>query len=564
MKNNPYSIVLFLLGLYIYGFMSMNQISEKQFFNEYLGNTTQIDIYNHQNAHLFFNNETKATHFVRLSNNNTQFVDQLGEYDFPVLHKVSYVNKIVETVLMMLFFALLINSRGLLSGMSTSIFSEDKISTCLKDVAGLEHQKQEVFEFVDFLKNREKYIEAGARMPRGALFHGPPGTGKTLLARAVAGECNISFLSVAGPDFSEMYVGVGAARVRDLFVKARKKAPCIIFIDEIDALARARTNHSSRGGSRERESTLNRFLIELDGFEENDKVLIFGATNRIDMLDKALLRPGRFDRKIQFELPERGGREKIFKHYFKKMELSENIEKMANHLSKQSFGLSCADIANICNEASILSVRQNKDKVTQKILETAVDNILLGHEKKTFRLSDKERNIVAYHESGHTVMSYLLTHVKPPIKVSIMPRGKSALGFSQTEVSETKLKSKQELLERICVLLGGRVAEKIFCKDITTGASDDIQKLTEVAYQYVSIFGMEDHFPAFHYDRSKDNYGDALRNKIDKAVLNIIKTCYKRTEDTLTKHKSLIKKMAEELLQKETLNQEEIVALFNS
>jgi len=454
-------IPMLLLGLlaYFYTQYNMVQISDKLFINDYFDNTTTIHIYNRKSAHLFLNNKTMATHFVAIQN-MTYFDKILADHNFQheVLHKYPYIQKFLESGAMFLFMGFILLRGRNAFGFRGSIYSEDKVKTRLKDVAGLEYQKQEIFEFVDFLKNREKYIAVGARMPRGALFHGPPGTGKTLLAKAVAGECDVSFLSVGGPDFSEMFVGVGSARVRDLFKKARGKAPCIVFIGEIDALAKARHNHSALG-HQEKENTLNSFLIELDGFKKNDKVLIFGATNRLDMLDKALLRPGRFDRKIQFELPERKEREKIFKHYLKDMQLDDKVDILAAILSKQSFGFSGADIANICNEASILSVRRDNPCITQAILEDAVDNVLLGHEKKTFRLSERERKIVAYHESGHTLVSYLLPNMKSPIKVSIMPRGKSALGFSQTEVSETKLKTREEILEKICVLLGGRVTE---------------------------------------------------------------------------------------------------------
>ena len=537
----------------------MVQVSERQFFADYVDNTTQMELYNDRTANIFLNNNSAAHHFIRLGN-DTQFEKKIESYPFEVFHKIAYFKNIMQSFWVIILFAMLRYS-GRLIGISRSIHTEDKVSTRLEDVAGLDHQKQEIFEFVDFLKNREKYIAAGARMPRGALFHGPPGTGKTLLAKAVAGECGVSFLSVAGPDFSEMFVGVGAARVRDLFKKAREKAPCIVFIDEIDALARSRTNRTGMG-HHEKENTLNRFLVELDGFQENDKVLIFGATNRLDMLDKALLRPGRFDRKIRFELPERADREKIFSLYLNKINLDGDVEKMASHLSKQSLGFSCADIANICNEASILSIRREKESVTLEILEAAVDNVILGHEKKTFRLSDEERETVALHESGHTLIAHLLPNVSPPIKVSIMPRGKSALGFSQCEVSETKLKTKEELLERICVLLGGRVAEEFFCKSITTGASDDVEKLTALAYRYVGNFAMDSKFGAFHYDRINGIYGNTLREEVDVKVQDVIHGCHIRVKHIIKDNKELVRKMADTLLERETLHQEDILALF--
>ena len=550
-----------MLASYFYNTLKMIQITEKQFFTTYIDNTTQVELYNDRTANIFLNNNTIAKHFIQFGN-DTQFEKRIEDSPFEVYHKIAYFKNIIQSISMALFFFVLMRARTLIGFTGKSIYSEDKVDTRLKDVAGLEHQKQEVFEFVDFLKNREKYIAAGARMPRGALFYGPPGTGKTLLAKAVAGECDVSFLSVAGPDFSEMFVGVGAARVRDLFKKAREKAPCIVFIDEIDALARSRTNNMGMG-HHDKENTLNRFLIELDGFQENDKVLIFAATNRVDMLDAALLRPGRFDRKIQFELPERADREKIFSLYLKKINLDGDVESVARHLSKQSLGFSCADIANICNEASILSIRQKKEKVTRKILESAIDNITLGHEKKTFRLSDAERKIVALHESGHTLVAHKLPNVQSPIKVSIMPRGKSALGFSQCEVSETKLKNKKEFIEKICVLLGGRIAEELLCDDITTGASDDIEKATALAYQFVGKFAFDSKFGNFYYDRKNGHYSDSLRDGIDSKVLSLIHRCYIQAKNIVYDNKELVKKMATALLEKETLNQEEINELFS-
>ena len=561
MKNKIFSYIILFGVFYIYSLYRMIQLSEKEFFNDYIHNVTKIDIYNREKAYLFLNNNTGPTHYVHIL--NATFEDKLGDAnDFEVYHKVSRMQEGMSFVMLFLLMGLLKYSHGHL-GMGGSIYTENKVSIRLKDVAGLELQKQEVFEFVDFLKNREKYITMGARMPRGALFHGPPGTGKTLLAKAVAGECDISFLSVAGPDFSEMYVGVGASRVRDLFKKARKKAPCIIFIDEIDALARARHNLPS-SGHQEKANTLNRLLIELDGFTENDKVLIFGATNRLDMLDKALMRPGRFDRKIQFELPEKQERVKIFQHYLDKMRLDDGMEKIAEILSKQCFGFSCADIANICNEASILAVRNERATVNRRLLEDAIDNVLLGHEKKTFQLSDTDKKIVAYHESGHALISFRLPHVKPPVKVSIIPREKGALGFSMSEVSEAKLKNKDELAEKICVLLGGRIAEEVFCGNITTGASDDIQKLTQLAYNYVSIYGMDLDIATFHYDRNSAarQYSEELRKKVDMCVLQLIQRCYIQAKKLIEENKTYIEAMAQALLEKEILNQEEITVLL--
>ena len=370
-----------------------------------------------------------------------------------------------------------------------------------------------------------------------------------MLAKSVAGECNIPFISVAGSDFSELYVGVGAARIRNLFKKAREKAPCIIFIDEIDSLGRKRMHRSHH----DKDNTLNRFLIELDGFTQNENILILAATNRLDILDKAMLRSGRFDRKIQFMLPEKNDREKIFDYYLAKMNIANNID--SNILASQCFGFSGADISHVCNEACILSIRENSPLVTAKILDKAIANILLGPEKNTFRLSEKERLIVAYHEAGHTCISYLLKDAAKAIKVSILPRGKSALGFSQSEMSESKLKSKSELFAQLCVLFGGRVAEEIFCTDISTGASDDIQKLTKLAYNYVYTFGMAKHY--VHTDLS-----DKFKYKIDQTVQSLINDAYLRTQKLLNTNKIYIEKLKCELLEKETLGVKDLETIL--
>ena len=511
------SVLLWIVIAIFVKFYETNiQISEKNFFNNFYPNTTQIDFYRNNTAYIYLNNETKTSYFLNLENREI-FLKELKirdfEYDYLFKETPVFVKKIIDFGMIIIFFGFLMMGRGLMTmGFSGHIKSNNKVSVKLKDVAGLEYNKKEIFEFVDFLKNRDKYLKIGARMPRGALLHGPPGTGKTLLAKAVAGECGISFISVSGSDFSQMFVGVGASRVRSLFKEAREKAPCIIFIDEIDALARSRVKCSMGGGSAERDNTLNRLLVELDGFEDNDNVLLFGATNRLDILDKALLRPGRFDRKIRFELPEKKDREEIFKYYLKKMSIEEDIDELSKKLGRISIGFSCADIANICNEGSILSVRKKTEFVSLKILEEAIDNVILGPEKKTFRLMDDERRQVAYHESGHAIISYFFEHTQAPIKVSIMPRGASALGFSQSGSKDTKLYSRGELKDKMAVLLGGRIAEEIFCDDFTTGASDDIEKLTSLAYKFVCVYGMSSIGP-YYCDWRDKQISEELKKK---------------------------------------------------
>ena len=561
--TNPHSryIILsfFIMLLGIAFNIKPRQVSSEYFFKHYYLNTTHIEIYD-ELAYITINNSTISSYYINISSTFPSFQNRLSwnGYKYDVVYKTIYPKPKFDLLITIGFIYLLFQARK--KKIKDCIISNENISVTLKDVAGCEDAKKEIFEFVDFLKNREKYISRGARMPRGALLYGPPGTGKTLLAKAVAGECNVPFLAVSGSDFCEMYVGVGPARIRDLFAKARKNAPCIVFIDEIDALARKRSNYTvGSSGNTEKDATLNKLLVELDGFEPNDNVLIFGATNRLDILDEALMRPGRFDRKIRFELPERGDREKIFHNYLHKMKLDGSPNDLSAALSKQSFGFSGADIANICNEACILSVRCNSENITRKILENAVDNVLLGPEKNTFQLSNSEKRIIAFHESGHSVMSYILKNVKPPIKVSIMPRGKSALGFSQSEMSEEKLRNKDELFEKMCVLLGGRVAEEIFCGNITTGASDDIEKLTRLAYLYVTRYGMDKSIRTFHFDRErKERYSESLRKKVDSAVQKLINRAYVETKNILQKKKNLVTSLATKLLEKETLNQTDL------
>ena len=551
MNNN---IISLFIALYLFHFFKVyKQISENTFFQNYVDNTTQIDLYDNSTAYIYLNNKTRADMFINIPDQN-DFLNKMKKANFELLYKRSFN---FEPYIMMIGLGVFLMWRS--GGMTSFVGKEEKINIKLENVAGLDYNKKEIFEFVDFLKNRDKYIKIGARMPRGALFHGPPGTGKTLLAKAVAGECGIPFLSAAGSDFSQMFVGVGAARIRNLFQEARKKAPCIVFIDEIDALARKRSS-CGLSGSAERDNTLNRFLVELDGFAENDNILLFAATNRMDILDKALLRPGRFDRKIQFELPEKNDREKIFEYYLNKVPLEDDLKELSQYFARISTGFSCADIANICNEASILCVRRKKKKVTKQLLEDALDNVILGPEKKSFRLSEKERKIVAYHEAGHATINYILSKEMPPIKVSIMPRGKSALGFSQSNAKEGKLMSKQEMLNKMCILLGGRVSEEIFIKSITTGAADDIQKLTDIVYKYIGIFGMNDEFGPMHY--KKDYFGEKASDNVDKIAKEMIDSSYDEAKTILKKNKKYVKSIASELLEKETLYKEDLDRIF--
>ncbi len=538
------------------------EVTPDYFLDNFLKNTSRLDIYSNNLTDIYLINQTTSNHFINITDSpKFEYKVKRSREKIEINHlleKKTQNNWMSFIILGIIGYAFIhINNKN----SSKHINIDAKSDVKIKDVAGLEYAKEEVLEFVDFLKNRNKYLDMGAKMPRGALFYGPPGTGKTLLAKAIAGECGVPFISASGSDFVEVYVGVGASRIRNLFQKARDKAPCVLFIDEIDALARKRANGFSSGGDSERDSTLNKFLVELDGFESNENILVFGATNRLDVLDNALLRPGRFDRKIMFELPEKNDRKEIFQHYLSKLDLDKEPEEIATNLSKLSFGFSGADIANICNEACILAVRNNLEVITEQVLKDAIDHVILGPEKKTFRLSDNERRTVAYHEAGHTVMAYFLENTTKPIKVSIMPRGKSALGFSQRELPENKLRTKEELLDDICVLLGGRIAEEIYIGQITTGASDDIQKLTQLGYSYVSIYGMDDEISTINY-QSDIEYSQDTRNRIDLAVKQIVNRCYHKTKNMLELYNHHVKTIAEDLLEKETLYEEDLDKIF--
>ncbi len=394
----------------------------------------------------------------------------------------------------------------------------------MRDVVACEDQKQAVWEFVDFLQNKAAYEARGAKVPRGALLHGPPGTGKTLLAKAVAAEADAAFLYASGADFAELYVGVGPSRVRSLFARARKLAPCIVFIDEIDAVGRKRGSAGGGGGAAERDATLNALLVELDGFgSTRGEVLVFAATNRVDVLDPALRRPGRFDREIAFTLPERGERALVFEHY-----LAPTLAEAAEDMAACGLGLSYADIASVCNEACILSVREGAS-LARTHLDAAVTNVTVGHERSSCRLGAAERRVVAVHEAGHALLAHLLPDAPPPVQVSIVPRGVAGLGFTQSAVPDGKLQTPAQVRARICVLMGGRVAEQLLTGSCTTGAADDIEKATALAYRYVADLGFAGAF--FQYRRART--GERERDKVDTAVQQLLADEYARAETTL-------------------------------
>lgn len=454
-------------------------------------------------------------------------------------------------------------------GKSTPKISEKptKSSTSFKDIAGLKEAKAEVMEVVDFLKNPETYTKLGAKIPKGVMLVGPPGTGKTLMARAVAGEAQVPFFSMSGSEFVEMFVGVGASRVRDLFKKAKEKAPSIIFIDEIDAVGRSRGKVNAFQANDERESTLNQLLTELDGFGPNTGVIVLAATNRPDVLDKALLRPGRFDRHIYLELPNKEERKEIFEVHLRLLKLSNNVD--MDLLAKLSPGFSGADIANICNEAALIAARMKKAEVEQEDFMEARDRIIGGMERKSKIISEKEKEIVAYHEAGHAVVSWYLKHVDSLVKVSIIPRGKS-LGSTWYLPQERQIVTKSQFMDQICASLGGRAAEDIIFDEISSGALDDLEKVTKQAYSMVAYYGLDQKIgPISFYDSTGRNeqmlgkpYSENMAQQIDKEVHNLVTSAYERTKNLLREHKDELEKLAQLLLKQEVVEKEDLIGIL--
>lgn len=445
---------------------------------------------------------------------------------------------------------------------ATLFDKESQVTITFNDVAGLEEAKQEVMEIVDFLKNPKKYTNLGGKIPKGALLIGSPGTGKTLMAKAVAGEAQVPFFSLSGSDFVEMFVGVGASRVRDLFKQAKDKAPCIIFIDEIDAIGRARGKNNIVGGNDERENTLNQLLVEMDGFGTDSGIIILAATNRPDVLDTALLRPGRFDRQISIDKPDLVGREQIFKVHLKPLKLAEGVD--AKKLSAQTPGFAGAEIANVCNEAALIAARRNKEAVDMQDFQDAVDRVIGGLEKKNKIISPEEKRIVAYHEAGHAIAGWFLEHADPLVKVSIVPRGVAALGYAQYLPKEQFLYTTEQLLDGMCMTLGGRVAEDIVFNKISTGAQNDLERITKLSYAMVTIYGMNDKVGNVSFNDTQGEYqfnkpySEKTSEMIDVEVRNQIEKAYNRTKQLLTDKREGLEKLAEKLLEKEILFQSDL------
>jgi AFG3 family protein len=445
---------------------------------------------------------------------------------------------------------------------ATLFDKEAQVSVTFNDVAGLEEAKQEVMEIVDFLKNPKKYTNLGGKIPKGALLVGSPGTGKTLLAKAVAGEAQVPFFSLSGSDFVEMFVGVGASRVRDLFRQAKDKAPCIIFIDEIDAIGRARGKNNIVGGNDERENTLNQLLVEMDGFGTDSGIIILAATNRPDVLDSALLRPGRFDRQVSIDKPDLIGREQIFKVHLKPVKLAEGVD--AKKLSAQTPGFAGAEIANVCNEAALIAARRNKEAVDMQDFQDAIDRVIGGLEKKNKIISPEEKRIVAYHEAGHAIAGWFLEHADPLVKVSIVPRGVAALGYAQYLPKEQFLYTIEQLEDGMCMTMGGRVAEDITFGKISTGAQNDLERITKLSYAMVTIYGMNEKVGNVSFNDTQGEYqfnkpySEKTSELIDNEVRGQINAVYARTKQLLLDKQEGLIKLADKLLEKEILFQSDL------
>lgn len=444
---------------------------------------------------------------------------------------------------------------------------ESNIKTKFADVAGMDEAKEEIMEFVNFLKKPERYERLGAKIPRGAILSGPPGTGKTLLAKATAGEAGVPFLSVSGSEFVEMFVGVGPSRVRDMFANARKHAPCIIFVDEIDAIGKARGKGGSFGGNDERESTLNELLVQMDGFATDEHVVVLAGTNRPDVLDPALMRPGRFDRHIAIDRPDISGRREIIKVHLKPLKLAVDcdVELLAERLSTLTPGFSGADLANVANEAALIAARGGAASIEERHFDMAIERVIAGLERKSRVLSPEEKNIVAHHEAGHAVCGWYLEHADPLLKVSIIPRGVGALGYAQYLPKEKFLFSTEALQDRMCMTLGGRVSEEIFFGSITTGAQDDLSKITRMAYEMVSSYGMG-RIGLASYKQEDGSltkpYSEDTGQKIDDEVRRLITEAHQRTRALLTERKEEVAKVAKVLLEKEVIGREDMVNLL--
>ena len=603
----------FIIGWYVFGdvndtplpsnWATVEQMVEK-------GDVDKILIVNHDQAQVFlkkdaaekYRSDSTDKRFRRLPDTGVQLIFTIGSVDsfredLKAAEEISgqrvqveYENKVNDWTSILInllpwvviigawFFVMRSMSRGAGAGggggimnvgkAKAQVFDKDNAKrVTFKDVAGLEEAKVEIMEIVDFLKKADKYKELGAKIPKGALLVGPPGTGKTLLAKAVAGEANVPFLSISGSDFVEMFVGVGASRVRDLFEQAKQKAPCIVFIDEIDAIGRARGKNAGFSGNDERENTLNQLLTEMDGFQTNTGVIVLAATNRADILDKALMRAGRFDRQIEVGLPDVKEREEIFNVHLRPLKLDPQLDR--SFLARQTPGFSGADIANVCNEAALIAARHNKKFISKEDFLAAIDRIVGGLERKNKIITDEEKRVIAFHEAGHATVSWILEHASPLIKVTIIPRGK-ALGAAWYLPEERQITTREQMMDELAATLGGRVSEQLTFGQVSTGALNDLERVTKQAYAMVAYYGMSENVGTLsYYDSTGQSdmaftkpYSEQTAQQIDTEAKRVIEQAYKMAEQVLREHADGLKELAELLLSREVVFTEDVERIF--
>ncbi len=605
-------LILFFLamGLFNQGNPNAKEITSNDFTEMLIENDIEkIMIYNKSIAEIYIKKDVfeqkekytknKKDNLLFSKSNNIfeynvgdlqNFENQLKEakikYDLSLFYKHKQRTSLLDTIFSALPFILLIaiwlffmrrmSGAGGSSGAGGQIFNigksraklfdeNTKVKTTFKNVAGLEGAKEEVQEIVDFLKHPEKYTKLGGKIPKGALLVGPPGTGKTLLAKAVAGEAGVPFFSLSGSDFVEMFVGVGASRVRDLFKQAKQKSPSIIFIDEIDAIGRARGKNSMTGGNDERENTLNQLLTEMDGFGTESNVIVLAATNRAEILDKALMRAGRFDRQIYVDLPDLHERREIFDVHIKPLKLADNVN--LEFLAQQTPGFSGADIANLCNEAALIAARNNKTAIHHQDFMDAVDRIVGGLEKKNKVITPKEKKVIAYHEAGHATVSWMLKYAAPLVKVTIVPRGQS-LGAAWYLPEERKIVQTEQMLDEMCATMGGRAAEKLIFNKISTGALSDLEKVTKQARAMVTVYGLNEEVGNVTYYDSSGNdsfvkpYSEETAKIIDEEISKIIEGQYARAIEILDQHRDKLDVLAQKLLEKEVIFKDDLIEIF--
>ena len=592
---NSYFIFIILLLLVIFGLNLLNNRTDEYTKAEFIadldaGNVSEVVVQPNGEAptgYLEIQMKNGVSHKL-YATDITELETLVREYGFdPVVNDIERENWFLTYMLPMLvvlavgiFLFMMMNAQQAGGGNGKMMnFGKSRAKMTLGDksvtfaqVAGLKEEKEELEEIVDFLKEPGKYTGVGARIPKGVLLEGPPGTGKTLLAKAVAGEAGVPFFSISGSDFVEMFVGVGASRVRDLFEEAKHNAPCIVFIDEIDAVARRRGTGIG-GGHDEREQTLNQLLVEMDGFGVNEGIIVMAATNRVDILDPAILRPGRFDRKVAVGTPDIGGREEILKVHAKNKPLGDDVN--LQQIAQTTAGFTGADLENLLNEAAIIAAKENRSFIAQKDIKRAFIKVGIGAEKKSRIISDKEKKITAYHEAGHAILFHVLPDVGPVYTVSIIPTGVGAAGYTMPLPEKDEMfATKSRMLQDIMVSLGGRIAEEIIFGDITTGASSDIKKATKTARRMVTRYGMSDNIGVICYDDDDDEvfigkdlahakaHSEEISGEIDKEVKRIIDDCYTKAKDIIMQHENVLHNCAKLLLEKEKINREEFEALF--